>query len=352
MKRTSLFTAVLAAAACSADEPGRIPTSEAATGLTLAAVTRAPGVESYPAQVVSDRTAEIATRTSGMVESVLVDVGDRVRSGSVLVLLDGAGVQAQVAAARAAHELALKSFGRIEALHRDGAASHQELDQARARMVAAESALRGARAQESYVTVRAPFDGVVTRRDVDAGDLATPGRPLLTLEVPGALEVVAELPARRTGDLTIGDDVSVWWRDGAEPLTARVSRVVPALGSGSRRFRVEATLSAVAPGLLSGAYARLEVLRPGRGPRWIPSDAVLRRGQLTGIFAVESDTLRLRWVRLGEQRAGAVELLAGPAGVQSVVRRPSSDLYDGRSVADATEEPWSVGGSRGPEVGP
>jgi hypothetical protein len=109
--------------------------------------------------------------------------------------------------------------------------------------------------------------------------------------------------------------------------------------------------------VLSGAYARLELARVGEGPRWIPADAVVTRGQLTGVFSVEADTLRLRWVRLGQRREGAVELLSGPAGDLTVVRRPTADLFDGRPVSSRREESWSAAGialaaGRTQEVGP
>jgi hypothetical protein len=87
------------------------------------------------------------------------------------------------------------------------------------------------------------------------------------------------------------------------------------------------------------------VVRSGEGPRWIPADAVVDRGQLTGVFAVEADTLRLRWVRLGQHRDGAVELLSGPAGADlTVVRRPTADLFDGRAVGQRSEESWTAAG--------
>jgi hypothetical protein len=124
---------------------------------------------------------------------------------------------------------------------------------------------------------------------------------------------------------------------------ARITRVVPALGGASRTFRVEAVMEGAPSGAIPGAFARLEVVRGGEGPRWVPEDAIVDRGQLTGVFAVEADTLRLRWVRLGQRRDGAVELLSGPGGGElSVVRRPGADLFDGRPVGGRTDEVWTA----------
>ncbi|GMV05034.1 MAG: acriflavin resistance protein [Gemmatimonadota bacterium] len=355
MKRLVLLTTALGLAACGAEEPGRVPRAAEPVEVTVSAALRAPAVESFPASVTSERTAEIATRMSGTVKRVLVDVGARVRAGQPLVELDAIDIAARVAAARAQEELARTSHRRVENLARDGAASRHELDQATAALEAAGAMLAEAEAQEAYAVVRAPFDGVVTHRFVDAGDLALPGHPLFVVVAPGALKVVADLPAQRSGTVAAGNVVTVRVEGAAAPLSARVTRVVPALGGASRTFRVEAALDGAPAGVVPGAYARVELSEVGQGPRWIPADAVVDRGQLTGVFSVEADTLRLRWVRLGQRRDGAVELLAGPAGELTVVRRPGADLFDGRAVGTARGESWAlswapVGAAIGTEV--
>ena len=350
MKRFLLLTTLVGMAACGADEPGRIPRAQDPIEVSVSSVVRAPIMETFPAAVVSERTAEIATRMSGTVERVLVDMGSRVRAGDVLVALDAADIGARVASARAQRELAERSFTRVENLQRDGAASEQELDQARAGLEAARAMATEAEAQQAYALVRAPFDGVVTQRTVDPGDLALPGRPLFVVMAPGALKVVADLPAHRVGTISVGDEVQV--RAGGSVHSAKVTRVVPALGEGSRTFRVEASMAGAGVDLIPGTYARLEVVVRGEGPRWVPTDAVVDRGQLTGVFTVEADTVRLRWVRLGQTRDGAVELLAAPGGDLRVVRRPAADLFDGRPVSSARDEPWAApGSSEGLEVG-
>ena len=144
------------------------------------------------------------------------------------------------------------SHRRIASLATDGAASQHELDQVTAALAAARAMLAEAEAQEAYAVVKAPFAGVVTHRTVDAGDLAGPGQPLLTLVAPGALKVVADLPAHRAGQIRVGDRVLVQI-PGAADLEATVVRAVPALGQGSRTFRVEATLANVPADVMPGS---------------------------------------------------------------------------------------------------
>ncbi len=346
-RSTALAALLLGAAACGSEEPGRLPPPTTPADVTVTEAWSTSGSNLFPAQVRSRRTAEIATRIAGTVARVHVDAGSRVREGEALLTLDSADLQAALDAARTAREVAERAYRRLERLAADGAASAQELDQAEAALEAARAREAAARAQMAYAVVRAPFSGVVTARTVDEGDLATPGRPLLTLVAPTELEVVADLPAARYGSVETGDVLEVYTTGGGR-AEARVTRVVPALGAASRTFRVEARLDAgagEASSLLPGSFVRVRVGRPGTesgaSPSlWIPADAVVRRGQLSGVFALEGDTLRLRWVRLGRRDGDAVELLGAPAPTLTVVRRPAAELTDGTPVGSVRRKPW------------
>jgi hypothetical protein len=155
------------------------------------------------------------------------------------------------------------------------------------------------------------------------------------------MKVEADLPGELAGTVEVDDDLAVLFPALGVTADARVTRVVPALTPGSRRFRIEAQFLGEVPAqgsVVPGAYVRLVLQDQDATTRWIPSDAVVRRGQLTGVFTVEDSELRLRWVRLGETSGDAIELLAGPVGDAPVVRRPGTDLYDGRAVASMSDE--------------
>lgn len=340
MKKTLTLALIAGAAACGSDEPGRIARNDQPLDVVVSAALEAPTAQSFPATVVSERTAEIATRMSGRVDRMHVDVGASVKEGDPLVSLASRDIDARVEAAEAALVLAERSYRRLERLAADGAASQHELDQAKAAFDAASAAAADATAQRAYATVRAPFAGVIVSRSVDPGDLATPGAPLLTLVEPGALKVVADLPAERYGILTAGARVLVELPGHATAIPALVSRTVPALGGSSRTFRVEAGLEAEVEAL-PGAYARIRVPGRGTGSVWVPRDAIVERGQLRGVVTLAGDTLRLRWIRLGQVQGDAVELLSGPPAPFSVVRRPAPGLMDGATVGRVTNEPWA-----------
>lgn len=329
--------------ACGGGEAPSPAESVPPADVQVSSASRAAAERTVPATVEAARTAGIATRVSGTVVSVPVDVGTRVRRGDTLLEIDDRDVEARIERAEAGLRRAERYHARIQSLASDGAATEQELDDARAGLAEARAALEEARAQRSYVVMTAPFDGVVTRRSVDPGDLAAPGRPVLTLVGAGSLKVVADLPAEFAPRVEEGTGVTVVDPRTGRRAPAEIARVSPAVESATRQFRVEARFEDRGSGTLSaspGSFVRLRV--PGTSPPtvWVPGDAVFRRGQLAGVFVLRSDTLRLRWVRTGDRRAGSVEILAGIAEGDRVVRSPGARLADGTPAGDVTARPW------------
>jgi RND family efflux transporter MFP subunit len=346
MKHFIPMTLVLAVASCTASEPGQIATTDQGAAVVVSTAVASPGFENYPATLVPVERADLATRMSGTIRRILVDVGSQVSAGQILAELDASDIEARIAAAEANARLARRSFDRVDNLAADGAASQQELDEVTARLQTAEAGLTDARAQAGYAVLRAPFDGMVTARMADPGDLAAPGRALLSLHGRKALKVEADLPGDMAGKVQVGDELSVLFPSLGSSAAVTVTRVAPALTPGSRRFRVEARFLQELPGegnIVPGAFVRLILKEGDASTRWIPADAVIRRGQLTGVFTVEDSGLKLRWVRLGETSGDAIELLAGPIVDSPIVRRPGSDLYDGRGVSSVQHESFLSG---------
>jgi RND family efflux transporter MFP subunit len=344
MKRSYLYlipTLALVAAACDRSEPGEVERTGAPQDVTVSTVARAAGSQMVPARVVAEEEAKLATRASGTVRSVHVDVGARVRTGQVLVRLDGAGVESAVAAAEAGVTVARKTYERLENLARDGAATDQEVDQARAQLKMSEAQLAEARANRDYVVLKAPFAGTVTARYVDPGDLASPGQPVMTVSGSSGVKVVADAPAALAGRIATGDRVRVLEPESGRHWPATVTRRVPVIEQMSNRFRLEAIFEEGATGTpLPGTYVRLAVAGIEEPGLLIPSDAVVREGQLTGVFTLEDGTLRLRWIRPGRTAEGMVEVLSGLSPDTRVVRDPPPNLLDGTQAGSVSERGW------------
>lgn len=339
----ALIAALVALAGCDRGEPGRMPAPEVVPSAVVSQATRGPALMRAPATVRSTGEVEVATRNSGTVDRLAVQVGSRVRAGDTLALVDPSGVRSRIQAARAEAEGARAYWRRIAALAEDGAATPQELDDAVARKEAAEAALQEAEARMSYAVIRAPFDGMVSARLADPGDLAVPGRPILTLVRPGALKVVADLRESVAVRLSRGDRVTLRAGEEGTALPARVARIAPAVDRASHRVRVELLFDDAGEGALPlpGAYLRLEMEDPTSATLWVPGDALIRRGQLTGVYVAAGPVLELRWIRTGDRRGEAVEVLAGLEAGDPVVRRPSGTLVDGVAVERVEREPWT-----------
>ncbi|MCL7979166.1 MAG: efflux RND transporter periplasmic adaptor subunit [marine benthic group bacterium] len=353
MKRSYLYLIpmlALVAAACDRSEPGEVERTGAPQDVTVSPVARAAGSQMVPARVVAEEEARLATRASGTVRSVHADVGARVRPGQVLVRLDGAGVESAVAAAEASLTVASKTHQRLENLARDGAATDQEVDQARARLEMAKAQLAEARANRDYVVLKAPFAGTVTARYVDPGDLASPGQPVMIVSGSSGVKVVADAPAALAGRIEVGDRVRVLEPESGRHWPATVTRRVPVIEQMSNRFRLEAIFEDDATGTpLPGTYVRLAVAGIEQPGMLVPSDAVVREGQLTGVFTLEDGTLRLRWIRPGRTAEGIVEVLSGLSPDTRVVRDPSPNLLDGTQAGTVSERAWDPA-SAGEEV--
>ena len=356
MKRQHALTAAvvtiaaLAWTGCDRGEPGDVPPPEDPVEVSVSVPIRGPATSAHPATVASTDEAELATRTSGTVRRVRVDVGGRVSEGDTLLELDATDVAAAIEGAEASVTQARKRFERIRNLEADGAATRQELDDARAALERARAGLKGARSQRDYVVLRAPFGGTVSERYVDPGDLAVPGRPVLRLVRPESVKVVADLPARVGSGLSPGREATVADPETGRRHPARVIRLSPARQASSRRVRVELELtSGIASPPAPGSYVRLELASTDDSTVWIPADAVVRRGQLEGVYLAGEEELELRWLELGTERDGAVEVLGGLGSGDRVVRRPGPRLTDGAPVATAETEAWTGapgGGSR------
>jgi RND family efflux transporter MFP subunit len=381
---TSIISLCIAAGgllACGGSGPASEATARAPIAVTVFRVTAVDTAERLEAGgvVAAQESATLSSRTVATIATVRVQAGDRVRTGDVLVTLDARDVteqtrqaeasalaaerslaqaRAEERAAEAEHRLATAWHERITALHARNSATDQERDEAEARLTSAAARLAGARASieaadarvassragvgvatanESFTTLRAPFDGLVSERLVDPGSLATPGVPLLRVESDGARQVVARVDEARAAYVHPGDRVNIVidaidGRDpGLEGVVAEVARVV---GADQRAFTVKVTLPNSVTAR-SGSFARVIFRGTPRRALLIPADAIRRHGQISSVFVVQEGTARLRLIQVGESSPPGVEVLAGLDAGESIVSAPPPGLVDGARVTIA-----------------
>ena len=304
----------------------------------LAVVTVKPAVGASPVTydgvVEALRQTVIAAQVSGAVVELPVKAGDRVKAGQLLLRLDAraadqgaAASDAQVRAARAAQEVAAKEFARQQQLAADKFISAAALDRAQAEFKAAQAQAEAqlaqagaARTQTGFFVVRAPYAGVVSEVPVTLGEMAMPGRALLTLYDPTALRVSASVP--QSAVATLGDAKAVRAEIPALPGTGErlqtplCVQVLPAADAATHTVTVRADLPPTITGAMPGQFARLWWPSTAQGSAvgspWVPVQAIVRRAEMTGLYVLDAQGQPLlRQVRLGRKDGATVEILTG-----------------------------------------
>ena len=315
--------------ASTAIEPGALPT---ATVSTVTVQTRAhQAFEEVVGSVQSRQRAEIGPKISARVERVLAAPGTTVRTGDLLAQLDDREIQARLDQARATLEQAEADLGRFTGLLKQESVTQAEFDAVQARERIARATQVEAETLLAHTRVTAPFDGVITRKMVEVGDLALPGRPMFILEDPGALRLEVDVPEALIARVKPDAELQVRVAAVEGPLTGRVSEISPAADPQSRTFRVKLDLPS-AEGLRLGQFGRAAVPVEGNAAVHAPAEAVALRGQLEMVYVVDDGHARLRLVKTGKRLGTEVELVSGVEPGEVLVVGGLNQLQDGQPV--------------------
>lgn len=284
-----------------------------------------------PATLKPSQAATISTHISSRVRRVLVREGDQVHAGDLLVDLWDDDLRSQLRAAEAAAATATAQERRLAHLFQDTAATRSELETAQA--IQAQTQATVAAAQESlrYTELRAPFAGRVQAKLVTVGDLVTPGAPLIELSAPG-LELQASLDEKQLAGVHLGD-ILLFESDDREGRV-QITALAPGADPVTHRVDVRALVAAPAEGFRAGGYAQLRL--PSRAgvldtTLWVPSSAVVQRGDLRGVFVAEGGRADLRWLLLGDTVGAQVPVRDGLHVGSTVIDAPGA-LRDGQAI--------------------
>jgi len=342
-----LIAALLLAAGCgSKDEPPVSVLSAAPQTTIQAAVveirtSEAPIRVEVTGQVVPIYQAVLSSRIQGTIDQLLVREGAPVVKGQTLILLDSRDVQAELARAAAEVENAKAHLDRMETLHAQDAVSKQEMENATRTYKVAEANHKSVLAQLSYTVVKAPFDGVITEKNVEGGEMASPGQPLLRMENPRQLRLEATVAEGDLKSVSRGDKIPVVIDAlGGRALAGVVGQILPAGDPHTHTFTVKVDLPP-APGLKTGMFGRFQLDKGTSRTILVPETAVVERGQLTSVFTVGSDRIaRLRWIKAGRRFDKQIEILSGVNVGESVLLDAARGV-DGASVTilDQTASP-------------
>jgi RND family efflux transporter MFP subunit len=275
--------------------------------------------------------ATLEAKLSGRIIKMPVLLGQAVKTGQLIAHLDAAEIKARQEQAEAALEQAQRDWKRTSALFDQQAATRSDYDAADSRVRVAKAAVAEAQAMMGYVEILAPFDGVVTKKWADVGDLAAPGKPLISLEDSSMLQLEAHVPEAMASRIQLNARLTIRGDSLKDRLEGTVKEIAPTIDPVSRTFRVKLDLPPTA-GLVSGQFARLVVPIGESNSVRVPASAVVLRGQLEILFVVTNQRAQLRLVKAGKKIDDRVEILAGIEPGDSIVTRGAALLTDGQRV--------------------
>jgi RND family efflux transporter MFP subunit len=318
---------------------GRNPAEHSGAAALPPAQVRASKVENKPylateevvGTVRAKLRAALEAKVSGRIEAMPVVFGQAVKAGDLIARLDVREIKAKLDQAKAMREQAEGELKRFENLLQGKAVTQQEFDGVQARARVAAASVIEAETMLGYATVTAPFDGMIARKLVDVGDLASPGRPLVELEDPANLRFEAEIPEAIISGVRVGAKMPVRVEAVTNAFEGVVSEIAPTADPNSRTFRVKLDLPA-APGLRSGQFGRVAVpVGETTSPR-VQATAVVLRGQMEIVFVVVDQKAHLRLVKTGKRVGDEVELLSGVNPGELVVVEGATTLVDGQPL--------------------
>ena len=289
------------------------------------------------------RQTVLAAQVAGAIVELRVKAGDRVKAGQVLVRIDARAAiqsasasQAQAQAARASLDVAARDFDRQKLLSQKGFISQAALDQAEAVYKAAAAQVNAqlaqagvARTQSDFFVLRAPYDGLVADVPVVLGDMALPGRALVTIYDPVALRVTVTIPQTATSSASTWQSAKVELPGNGKSLIVPSSVTLlptadPATHTLQLRLDLPAGTANAAPGMFARAW--LPVQSSGEGSRvYVPIKSIVRRAEMVGVYVVDAKGKpSLRQVRLGRSTEDSIEVLTGLNAGELVATDPQA----------------------------
>jgi len=368
MKRARSLTSlmlipVLLVAACSERPPESTETSSTVTAQVLE-IKRGDIREDYSTTgtLIADDRIDIASRIIGLIRQVNVQEGSRVKKDQLLITIDPTEMQAQLAEAEArlaqskARLVDAKSdLKRYQSLYNEKVISVDRfrkaelaLQLAEGENQAAEASLERIQVQMQYASIRSPVGGVVVARHKQAGDIATPGTPLLTIENPDNVVVRTFVKEQHIQHIRIGDSTAVEIEAADMKSPGIITKIVPSADPGTHSYLVKIAL--VEKGnARTGMFARVNFKIGHSSGILIPTSAVTSRADLNGVYIIDSDNIaHYRLVRLGRQFTNSVEILTGLKDGDRIIGTAPQRIHSGDTITpkDEAEAQATNGGSQ------
>ncbi|HEY9169913.1 MAG TPA: efflux RND transporter periplasmic adaptor subunit [Lutibacter sp.] len=344
------IAALILVASCGKDKAASKDNTPAVVVEVSTSSSEADNFLSASGKIEAVQNANLSTRMMGYVTDTYVNVGDKVSKGQLLLRINSADISAQsaqvaasITEAKAAFKNAEKDYNRFKVLFEQKSASQKEMDDITANYEMAKARLEGAtqmknqvNAQLSYSNISAPFSGVITGKFINKGDMANPGMPLIGIETPGKFQVIAMVPETEITKIKEGTAVNVVVKSTNELIKGNVTEVSSSAKNTGGQYLVKVVLDKTDAELLSGMYTSVQFPieeSPETKLILVPESALVKQGQLTGIYAIGNENVAiLRWLRTGKTFGDKVEILSGLAADEQFIVSAEGKLYNGVKV--------------------
>ncbi|MGJ8759426.1 MAG: efflux RND transporter periplasmic adaptor subunit [Polaribacter sp.] len=349
----AIFTTSLLITSCGSEEKkAAVDTTPAiAVKVSKVAVNSNTPFLSVSGKIEATNSADLSTRMMGYVKNVHVNVGDKVRKGQLLVSINNTDLQAKkgqvnagITQAKTAFTNAEKNYNRFKNLYESKSVTQKEMDDMTANYQMAKAGLESANqmkneinAQFAYSNITAPFSGVITSKNIEVGDMANPGMPLISLEAPDEFEVIAMVPETEISQIKKGTTVNILVKSMDKTLKGKVTEVSTSAKNTGGQYLVKINLDKTEVSILSGMFATVQFpveRKTASELVLIPTDAIVTNGQLSGVYTVsETNTAMLRWLRLGRTYGNNVAVLSGLNADESYIVSAEGKLFNGAKIS-------------------
>ncbi|HTJ96383.1 MAG TPA: efflux RND transporter periplasmic adaptor subunit [Rhodocyclaceae bacterium] len=284
--------------------------------------------------------APIYARTNGYLSRWYKDIGDTVKQGDLLAQIDTPEVAQQLIEAKSNQQLAQSTFERYDALQKRDAVSRQEFEEKKNTLATATATVKRLQEQLGYSRIVAPFSGVITRRNVDIGNLVDAGsgtKLLFTLAKTDALRVYVYVPQNYAAQIKAGNKAVVSLKESpGQTFDASIVRTAGAIDTTTRTLQVEVNLPNKEGKLLPGAYVQVAIKAKGgeASSLTVPSNTLLFRPEGPRVAVVDANgKVKLQPVVIGRELGVDIELASGVKVGDQLIINPSDSLNDGDAVS-------------------
>jgi multidrug efflux system membrane fusion protein len=299
--------------------------------------------------------AQIHSRVTGYVKQWFKDLGDTAKQGETLALIDIPEINRQVEEATANFKLAKTVYERWRRLRAEDAVSQQEMDEKTGLYRQSEAVLNRLKQLQSFGNVTAPFEGRITRRNINLGDLVNAGnvgnaQAMFTMARTDRLSVYVYLPQDRTSQVKVGDEVSVYQTNAPEKIIkGRIARTAGAIDINTRTLQVDIEIPNENNALLPGAYVEVAMQIALGNSLIVPTNTLIFGAGGPFIAVVDKDNrAEKKKVTLGVDFGNQVEIRSGIAADDQLILNPMDSLVNGQAVVPQSPAPRAPSTRRSP----